>query len=204
MKSFDSATLAKLAAGLIAKRDMILFDFDGDGLHGFWLGQGILTYGGVDYVGAGRLIKLNPIGGSADLSAIAVTATLSAVPNSDLTPDLLASIEGYAWHQSPVVISRAYIDIDTRAILSVERMFRGYFDKLDHQEQVGGGYTLLAYFESKSRDHQKKGFRVRGDADQRRVNAIDGGLQYVAVAGNQEIKWGQITTTPSLWPGAKA
>lgn len=197
MKSFASDTNTALLAGRAAKRDMILFDFSEDGLHGFWSGTGVFTYQSVDYVGAGRLMKLDAIGGKADLSAQAITGTLSAVPNSDLTPDVLATIESYKWHQSPVVISRAYFNLDTRALLSVERMFRGYFDKLDHKETVGGGYTLEAYFESKSRDHLKQGFRMRGDADQRRVKASDGSLRYSAVAGNQQIPWGQTIDAPS-------
>jgi hypothetical protein len=195
MKSYDPTTQAKLDAGELAERDMILFDFGADGLHGFWTGAAVLNYNGVDYIPSGRLFKLNAIGGSADLASIAVTGSISAVPDSALTPDVLASIENYAWHQSPVVISKVYIDLDTRALISVERIYRGYFDKLDHDEQAGGGYTLTPYFESKSRDHMKRGWRVRGDADQRRVKATDGGLRYVAVAGNQEIKWGQIVTT---------
>lgn len=196
MKSFDPTTQAKLDAGEIAEREMVLFDFGADGLHGFWTGAGVLNYNGVDYIPAGRLFKFNAIGGSADLAAIAVTATISAVPDTALTPDVLASIESYAWHQSPVIISKVWIDRDTRAVLSVERIYRGYFDKLAHDEQANGPYTLTANFESKARDHQKRGWRVAGDADQRRIKATDGGMRYVAVAGNQEIKWGQIVTTP--------
>ena len=202
MKSFNTTTLSNLVAGQIAKRDLILFDFtaSGDTQHGFWTGQGPLVYNGVTYVGAGRLMQINPIGGSADLSAVALTGTLSAVPNSDLTPDVLATIESYVWHQTPVVVSRAYIDMDSRSVISVERMFSGYFDKLEHQEQIGTGYTLVAYFESKARDHLRAGPRVRGDADQRRVLAADTGLIYVAVAGTQQIAWGQQTTAVAANP----
>jgi hypothetical protein len=198
MKSFNSTTMAAMTAGHIAKRDMIMFDFtaSSQGLFGFWTGQGVLTYNGLDYIGAGRLMQFDSIGSASDLSAVAITARLSSVPDTDLTPDLLSTIEGYAWHQSPVIISRAYIDIDTRAVLSVERIFRGYFDKLEHAEQIGSAYTLVAYFESKARDHLKSGFRVRGDADQRRVNVNDNSLQYVAVAGSQTINWGRVSSVP--------
>lgn len=191
MQLFDSATLTKLASGKIAKRDMLLFSFP-SGLWGFWTGKGKLSFAGVDYVGAAGLIKMDALGSATGLASLAITATLTAIPNTDLTPDVLATIENENWHQTPVIISRAYIDPETRALLSVERMFRGYFDDLEHNEQIGGEYSLTAYFESKSRDHQKIGYRMRGDADQRLIDANDPSLSYVGIVGSQTISWGRI------------
>lgn len=198
MQTFDPATLAKLASGRIVKRDMLLFSFP-SGFYGFWTGgKGKLTYQGVDYIGAAHLIKLEALAGSVGMAALAIQATMTAIPGTELSPNVLTTIEAEQWHQSPVVISRAYIDPDTRELLSVERMFRGYFDTLDHDETLAtdeqeGSYTLTASFESKARDHLKTGYRMRGDADQRRINANDASLRYVSTAGQQEISWGRVS-----------
>lgn len=192
MKSFDSATLALLASGRISKRDMILFELSVAGLFGFWSGLGTFTYQSVDYVGAGSLIQIDALGGQLGLAASAVTVKLSSVPNSDLTPDVLNSIEDYQWHQAPVVISRAYFNPTTSALVSVERMYRGYVDRIDHEEQVGGQKVLVGYLESKARDHLKRGYRMAGDSDQRRVDATDAGLSGVATAAIQTIYWGRV------------
>lgn len=192
MKTFDSNTLALLASGRAVARDLMLIDL-ASGLYGFWTGVGVLTYQSIDYVGAGTLIQLEPYAAVADLSAVPLVARLKAVPDSALSPDVLATIESEQYHQRPVVSSRSYIDPDTRAVLSVERCYRGYIDRIEHEDQVGGGAVLVAYLESKARDHTKTGYRMRSDTDQRRINANDGGLRHAAVAATQEIVWGRST-----------
>lgn len=191
MKSFDSSTIAMLASGRAVSRALLEFTFPSD-TYRFWTGQGVLTYSGNDYTGAGGLIDIQQIGGVSDLSAVPLLLTLTSVPNSDLSPDVLATIEGESWHQAPVKISRAYFDPDTRALLSVERFYSGYIDKIDHEDQIGGGAVLKAYLESKARDHLKTGYRTRSDSDQRWLNATDGGLTLAATAGVQDIYWGRI------------
>lgn len=193
MKSFDASTISLLASGRIVKRDMILFELPVAGLFGFWTGIGTFTYQSITYVGAGRLIEISPIGGQLDLAASPVTVTLSSVPNSGLTPDLVASIEDYQWHQAPVVISRAYFNPSTKALVSVERMYRGYVDRIEHDRQVGAEHTITAFLESKARDHLKRGYRMAGDSDQRRVDPTDAGLSGVATAAVHTIQWGRAT-----------
>jgi hypothetical protein len=190
MKSYDADTLTMLATGRAASRGLILFDFP-SGIYGFWTGLGPLVYDTVTYIGAGSLIEVEAIGSAADLASRSIVCRLTSVPNSGLTPDTLATIENEQWHQSPVIVSRAYINPDTRALISVERVYRGYVDRIEHQDQVGGGAILAVYLESKSRDHMKRGYRMRGDADQRRVNAADEGLSHAATAGSQDIVWGR-------------
>lgn len=205
MKSFDSTTLALLASGRLAKRDLLLFSLP-DGDHGFWTGLGILPFNSVNYVGAGELVSIQPLTQTMDLSSMPVLVELTSIPNSALTPDVLATVESEQYHQQPAVLSTAYINPDTRAVVSVQRWYRGYIDKIEHQDQVGGQAVLSCNLESKSRDHLKKGYRTRSDADQRLINVNDGGLSFSAVAGQQQIIWGQSTTSaqgqlPTLTPG---
>jgi hypothetical protein len=190
MKPFTSATLTSLGTGRAIERELMLLDLV-SGLYGFWTGTSIFTFGGVDYVGAGQLIRLEASSDVMDLSSVSLVARLSAIPDTALTPNVLATIENEIYHQRPVTISRAYFHPDTVALLSVERWFRGYVDKIDHEEDIGGQFQLVAYLESKSRDHLKTGHRLRADSDQRRLNAQDGGLRYAATAAQTQIFWGR-------------
>ncbi|HLL28587.1 MAG TPA: DUF2163 domain-containing protein [Xanthobacteraceae bacterium] len=192
MRTFDSGTLASLAAGHIVARGLVLFDFD-SGLYGFWDGYGTLTFNGVDYVGAGSLISVDPISMVSDLSAVPLVLRLTAVPNSDLTPDTLATIEGETYHQRPVTIYRAYMDIDTRALISVEKIYRGYLDRIDHDQNINGNAQLVVNLESKARDNTKHGFRNRDDADQKTIDSNDGGLSHAVMAASLDIFWGRAT-----------
>lgn len=194
MRSFDASTLAMLESGRAASRALLLFDFP-SGLHGFWDGMGLLSYGGVDYIGAGQLISVDQVSLNGELSGSPLAIKLTAVPNSDLTPDTLASIEAEQYHQRSVTLSRAYIDPDTRAAISVERVFRGYVDQITHDYTIGGESVLTCAVESRARDNTRRGWRTRSDLDQKRIAANDGGMRHAAVSGNQDIYWGKYPGT---------
>lgn len=190
MRIYSAGTLAALAAGRLVERGLLLFDFP-SGLYGFWTGAGPITIEGQTYTGAGSLIEVDSIGSSAGLSAVPLVLRLTAVPSSDLSPDVLASIEQEQYHQRPITISTAYFDPDTRGLIAVERVYRGYIDQITHQLQAGGGAVLEAHCESRSLDHARTGFRRRSDADQRRIDAADASFEHAAVVGSVDIYWGR-------------
>ena len=194
MRSFNATTLAKLDAGAIVTRGLLLFDFP-SGLYGFWDGVGTLTYSGVDYVGSGQLISVEALNLVSGLAPPSITLTLTAIPDAGLTSDVLSSIEAEAYHQRPVTLNRAYIDPDTRALISVERVFRGYVDQISHEYTIGGGSVLTCAVESRARDNTRKGWRTRSDADQKRIDAADGGMRHATIAGSQVIYWGKYPGT---------
>ncbi|WP_454914978.1 DUF2163 domain-containing protein [Xanthobacter sediminis] len=191
MRSFDADTLDLFDAGRVATRALIEFQF-GTGTYGFWDGQGEMTYAGLTYVGAGSLIKIEDIDHVSDLSSAAITFRLTAVPNSDLTPDVLASIESESYHGRPVILRRAYIHPDSRALVSVERIWRGYVDQVSHSYTIGGEAVLEVSCESRARDNTRRGYRTYADTDQRRIDADDGSFRHAATASKQTIYWGRL------------
>ena len=191
MRSFDLDTIALLDAGRVVTRALIEMQF-GSGTYGFWSGLGELTYSGLTYVGAGSLIKIGDLDYVSDLSSAAVTLTLTGIANSDLTPDVLASIEDEAYHGRPVILRRAYIHPDTRALVSVERIWRGYVDQVSHSYTIGGEAVLEVACESRARDNTRRGYRTYSDADQRRIDPDDGALRHAATAGAQTVYWGKL------------
>lgn len=192
--AIDTATLNALNAGLIADRTLVKFSIPG-GPYGFWSGIGSLVWDGLTYVGAGSLIKISALAQVSDNSSVSVQAELSSIPDSQLTPDILATIENEVYHQMPVTIYTAYFNIETRALLSVETEFRGRIDRLIHTEFADGTYKIVGEFESISRDFLRTGFRMRTDTDQKTFAPNDGGLRHVQKAAVEKIYWGR--NTPS-------
>lgn len=190
MRAFDSSALATLDAGRIATRGLLRFDL-GSGSYGFWNGLGNIVYQSLTYVGAGRLISIDKIDATLDFSISPIVVRLSSVPESALTPDVLATIYAEDWHQKPAILSRAYFNPDTRALLSVERVSRRVIDRIEDESTVGGAAMLVAYLEPVTFDNPKRGFARFGDADQRLIDASDGFFAFAATAGSEQILWGR-------------
>src|SRR4051812_31410285 len=137
MRSFAPATQDALDAGRIVDRRMVLFDF-ASGLYGFWSGLGPFVYNGTTYQGAGSLLQIEGVRQTSDLSAVQVVGRLTGIPNSALSPDVLATIESEVYHQRPCTLAVAYFHPTTYALLSVEIDYRGVIDRIVHKEQVDG------------------------------------------------------------------
>jgi hypothetical protein len=195
----SSELLSRLRAGRIVKSDIILFDFP-SGLYGFHSGQGKFTYNAVDYVGAGSLFAIDAIGGGTDGSAIPLNIRLNADAQNGLTMTVLAQVENEQYRGRPVTIARAYFDAITYELVSVEPIYRGYIDTIDHVESGGddgspGEAYLEAHVESRALDLGRSGWRRRSDADQRQLDPLDGSLRYLQATATAEIWWGR--TTPA-------
>ncbi|MGQ3674247.1 DUF2163 domain-containing protein [Xanthobacter sp. TB0139] len=190
MRAFDSETLALLASGRMVTAALIQFDF-GTGTYGFWSGAGRLEFAGLTYLGAGGLIGIEDVTAVGSLESASLTLTLTAIANTALTPDTLAGIEAEHYHGRPVTLRRAYTHPETRALVAVERLWRGYVSQITHDETIGGEAVLAVTCESRGRDVTRKGYRVWSVADQLRIDAADGGLRHAAVAGRQTAFWGR-------------
>lgn len=194
-RALAPATSAALAAGRVVERGMILFDL-GSGLYGFWSGVGPFAYAGVNYVGAGSLIAVDGIKQTSDLAAVQVLARLTAIADSALTPDVLATIENEVYHQRPATIMTAYFDAESYSLLSVEVEYRGFIDRIVHGEGGDGAAVLEFHLESRFRDHQRRNFRVRSDSDQRRIAENDDGLRHVTIVSTERVLFGRSEQAP--------
>jgi hypothetical protein len=201
-RALDPATQAALDAGAIADRGMILLDL-GSGLYGFWTGLGPFTYGGVTYVGAGKLISVDAFEQKSGLEAMAIVGRISAVPDTELTPDTFATIEQEAYHQRPFTISTAYFNAETGALLSVEPEARGRIDQIVHMRSPDGTDVLEMHGETTFIDLARTGYRVRSDVDQRRRNPTDGSLRYVATVATEHVVIGR-SEQPPVVPAKKS
>lgn len=201
MRTIDLATLETIGRGEYAHTWLLAFDIpDGSPpvstTFGFWPGAGIITVSGVDYVGAGSLISIEQIDMGVDLSASPLTVSLRAV-SENLTPDVLATIDDYAYKNRPARLSLAYFNPLTGALITTFLWWQGYIDVVSHEEQIGGDYILRATLEPKSLDHSRIGHRMRSDTDQKLIDATDLFFEHAATVASEEIKYGGSNTLSS-------
>lgn len=199
MRSFNAEALASLQGVEPVRRGMIRFDL-ASGSYGFWDGAEDYTFEDCVYKPGGQLLQIDGIPGGMGTESQGITVRLSAIANTDLTPDVLATIEDEAYIGRRVTIHSMYLSPEG-ALLQIVRIYRGYCDKLVHEETDGGEAAIVAYVESKSLDNQKRGYRVRSANDQARIDPADKGLEHVAVASTFEIFWGK---NPPASLGGKA
>lgn len=190
MIPFSAPLATSLGTRRAVKRTLLRFDLP-SGAYGFWTGTGEITYEGVSYKGFGRLIQIESLSASLDASVAPITVSLSSIPNTALTPDLLATIYDEQWHQQPAILSKAYFDPDTRALISVRRAARRVIDTLVMRESVDGTATLTATLECVVFDNPQRGFIKYGDSDQRLIDPNDAFFSFAATAGQQTIEWGR-------------
>jgi len=205
-RSYNSAVQAALDAGRISSRVLILLHLD-SGLRGFHTGLGNFTFNGTNYVGAGSLIEIEGLKQTADLSSVQMIGRLTSIPNTDLTPDVLATIENEIYHQRLCSLSTAYFNADNGALLNVELEYEGYIDQILHTETIDGRACLEVHLESRFRDHQRSGYRLRSNLDQQRIDATDNGLKYVTKVEDEHVLFGKLPpapATPAAAPKKKA
>lgn len=190
MFSIPPDVLAKIAAGAYSNALALLFDLP-EGLFGFWNGYGTLTINSVPYVGAGSLIEVSQFSLGTDLSASPITVRLRAVPEGGLTPDVLATIDTYAYKNRPAHLNLVYFDPITGTVVTALQWWQGYIDLIDHDQEVGGEYTLLAHLEPMSLDHSRTGYRMRSDTDQKLIDPADRFFEHAAVTGTQQVPYGR-------------
>jgi hypothetical protein len=205
-RSYDVNDQAALDAHVVSSRMLVRLDL-AQGVFGFWTGIGILAYGGVNYVGAGSLLSIEGIKQSSDLSSVQVVGRLTGIANSDLTPDVLASIETYTYHQRECIIYSAYFNESDTMIGAPEIEFRGYIDRIVHTDNADGQAAIEVHLESRFRDHQKSGYRVRSDQDQRNIDPTDEGMRHVTKVSSEKVTFGKVseaTAQQTFQPQKKA
>lgn len=188
MRVFDTATQTALSAQGIIRRSMILFQFP-SGNYGFWDGAGAFTYNTVTYNPGAQLIQIDTGTQVLTLESNAITLRLYANPDTGLTEDVLRTIETEYYHQRPVTISKALFNADTKVLISVIPVWKGYVDQITH-ERSPEGFALVGRCESRSIDYTRRGWATASSSQQKQISPGDLGLEYCGVAGQVEVPFG--------------
>lgn len=199
MQDVDPTLTAALQQSKYAHSELLLFDLP-SGLWGFWRGIGPLVIGGVTYVGAGSLLEMQQLDFGVELAASAIALKLRAVPETSLTPDILATIDDEDYKGRAVFIDFAYFDRETGILMQTLRQWRGYIDTIEHTGTIGSDYALIGRLEPRSLDHSRTGTRVRGDTDQRLFDAADPFFEHAAKTPTEVLPYGRGSTAASTDP----
>lgn len=200
MQDIDPTILSQIAKGAYVSTHLLLFDFP-EGLFGFWGGHGPVTVSGITYQGAGSLIEIAQLNMGSDLSASPLTVTLRAVAETALTPDVLATIDSYGYKNRPAHLSLAYFDPVAGIVVTVIQWWQGYVDTIEHNQTVGGAYSLTAHLEPLSLDHARIGYRIRSDSDQRLIDPSDRFFEHAGTVATMRIQYGR--SAAGTAPGAR-
>lgn len=190
MRAITAAQQAALLDAGIVMRSMILFQFL-EGNFGFWTGNGSLVWNAITFVGASSLIQVERNEENVDLESNEVIARLRAYPETGLTPDVLATIEAYAYRNRPVTIYRALLSLQTMALIDDPLVeWRGIVDYFTHDEGADGDYVLTCHMRSRAIDYTRRGPMVRSSQHQNLISAGDLFLDYVGAAGTAKVFFG--------------
>jgi hypothetical protein len=192
MRTIETESKTLLAGGRFIERDAILFDFL-EGTYGFWWGEGPFSWNGITFTGAGRLLDIPDISGGGEMPT-EIDVTLSAIPDSGLTPDVLGTIEDYTYHLRPVVLYRFLFSPSTGAMVGTVPivLFRGQVDQIAQVDDPDGRFTLLAKLVSRAVDYRKTGYLKRGNETQALIaGETDLGFEHAARAAQERAQWGQ-------------
>ena len=190
MIALPTSVTDAFTAGQIRVANAISVSF-GSGDYHFWTGAEPLTWGGVTFQPGGSLIEIGDVDQQGELQAVGLEARMRAIPNSDLSPDVLATVFDETYSQRPASVYVLFFDADG-AFLSGTLVFGGYLDTIEAVDEPGN-YELVFKLESRSRDHTRTGYRIRNSVDQQAMFDGDKGLEHVSTTNpRQKRVWGQV------------
>ncbi|WP_230630705.1 hypothetical protein [Sphingomonas sp. Leaf37] len=150
-----------------------------------WGGPWPTTINGKEYLGVGDRGLVQA--GSAAIGAAAQNLTLEL---SGVDPAALDVLDAAEVRAAPVVLRRLIFNGSGTRCLDVHVFRRGRLDQIVTEETVGGAAVIRAMVEGAARGLGRRGGRMRTDADQRLINANDGGMRHVSYAGQKMLYWG--------------
>ena len=150
-----------------------------------WGGPWPTTIDDEEYLGVGDRGLVQT--GSAAIGAAAQNLTLEL---SGVAPAALDVLDAAEVRAAPVVLRRLIFNGSGTRCLDVHVFRRGRLDQIVTEETVGGAAVIRALVEGAARGLGRRGGRMRTDADQRLINANDGGMRHVSYAGQKMLYWG--------------
>lgn len=184
-----------LDAGRAVRRQLVEIAL-GSGTYRFWDGVGPLTFEGHTWQPGAGLIVQTALERSTGGEVSSVELVLRSIPDSALTPDVLASIHSEQWYQRPVQLSTLYIDPDTRQTLGKVVKFTGRIDTIDDDVDPASGVAeLKATCESYLRDLSRRVYGRASDKQQQAIFPGDRGFEHADFAGITNQPWGRNAKT---------
>lgn len=150
-----------------------------------WSGHGVLPIDGEDYLPLGD--HEIGIATGASLGGVAQNLSLSL---SGLEPALIELLDAASVKNAPVRVITLIFDGSGTQLLEHFVHRRGRVDRVPVRETSGGTATITVEVEGPGRGLGRRTGRMRSDADQRLIDADDGGMRQVSFAAEKTLYWG--------------
>lgn len=122
--------------------------------------------------------------------AIGGTAQALVITLSGIEAKALEVLDANDVKDASVVVRRLIFDNSGKTLLGAYVYSRGRVDTLSTEFEVGGPAAIQMAVEGAARSLGRRGGRIRSDADQRLVKALDGFFRMVSWAAQKTLYWG--------------
>ena len=184
MKAFDSAVLAALAAGPVARVQLVYLNFS-SGAIALNSSNWALLWDGITYLGAAGLGTVSPIRDAADSTVQGLTIELAATDSAMVA---LALDDAGVVQDAPVIIRTAILDTSTYQILAAPIDFTGRCDVMSISA-ARGREVIAVGVESSAVDLLRGNPSTYSDADQQSQFAGDRAFEYVVSQSDKPVVW---------------
>lgn len=183
MKSFSDAAMAEIVKGRAVTAGAVEI-LCTPPVH-VWSGNGVVSFGGEDYVGLGGRGLVRMVGGAVGDVAEKFTLILSGID-----PAALELLDAADLKNATVTVHQLIYDSSGTQLLDYHVFRRGRVDRVSTEDVPGGEAKIVLDVEGLSRGLKRRGGRMRSDADQRLIDASDGGMKRVSYAPQKQLNWG--------------
>lgn len=183
MKTYNSQTLDALDQGAVITVGAVKIETEA----GFrvWGGEGVITLEGEDYLGIGARGIVQATASQLGGAEQALELVLSGVDS-----DVIPIIQAANIRNAPATVWRLLFNDTGSTLLAAHKFRRGRVDALPIEDTPGGSAKITARIEGAARGLGRQTGRLRSDADQRLIDASDGGFQWVTQAPLRSLAWG--------------
>jgi hypothetical protein len=201
MQSLDAQQIAAHEAAGHARRGMILFELP-SGNYGVWDGGETITWNTFTFNPGGRLLEIERDGENIGTESNSVTIRLYAVPESELTPEVLYTIHAENYRYRPVTIWVAYYDPDTGLRIGEPILqYQGTVQTIESKDDGGRTY-IEARVASRNEQNTDSNGTMANAAHHALVSPGDLFFEFAGVVAQTAIYFGR--ATPATWnPGSK-
>ena len=161
----------------------VSLDFEGDAVNA-WVGNGIITFGGVDYFGIGNLLGVSPIEETQEIKATTCNISLSGIPSDLISAALTSNYQGRTG-----TVYLGALDSNRAVVADPYIIFAGNMDVLTINENADS-HSITVQLESRLITLERSKTRRFTKEDQQIDFPDDLGLNIIAKLQDKKIEWG--------------
>jgi len=184
MSRLGATFLAAIQQPVVRIAYFAQFDFTSGSVR-FWTGNGTISWGGNNWVGAGNLAGIDTLDESTEIEMQGFAFTLLGID-----PSLLALIAAEGYRFQPVQLWMAVMNDDFTAVSDSIRIFGGRMSHMTITDSGDSGSLVVHAENELVRLNEKNEIRYTDD-HQRTIFPDDTALRFISATLDGEIWWGR-------------